>query len=107
VVFWSCASGLGGKIWGVGFFFLLLCLLWLEHGSNEGATVSTDKPAAADLLLLRSCKAEPPWPAMEARGRGDACGGIRRSFFWPAVETRRRGNAVGFLWRRGDPATSL
>jgi hypothetical protein len=44
---------------------------------------------------------------MEARGRGEACGGLRRSFFWPAVEARRRGDDVGFLWRKGYPATGV
>jgi hypothetical protein len=44
---------------------------------------------------------------MEARGRGDACAGLRRIFFWPAVEARRRDDDVGFLWRIGDPASDV
>jgi hypothetical protein len=44
---------------------------------------------------------------MEARGRGDAFGGIQRSFFWSAVEARRRGEVVCSPRRSRDPGTSL
>jgi hypothetical protein len=71
VVFWSCTSDLGDKIWGLGFFFLLLWLLWLEHGVEEGATVSANKVGAADLvLLLGCCEAEPPLTGHGGEGEG-------------------------------------